>query len=115
VNLGIVLRWTDPNNWYKAFIDGQHLTILRDIKGTMSVLAQANVVTSAGVAQTLLFRSFGTLLCAKVWPSDTPEPQNWMLSTRDKTFSTGQFGIRVFEQPHTEITILSFKATAVSP
>ena len=27
--LGIVLRWTDDNNYYKAFINGANLTILR--------------------------------------------------------------------------------------
>jgi len=37
-----------------------------------------------------------------------------LLMTNDNTFSTGQFGIRVSEQPTTVITIMSFNATAAS-
>ncbi len=114
VNLGTVLRWTDTNNFYKAFIDGNHLSILKSVNGQTLILKQTNVTTRAGVAQTLRFRSLGTMLFAKVWPSDTTEPQNWMLVVDDQTFTTGQFGIRVFEQPTTVITITSFNAITSS-
>jgi hypothetical protein len=50
------------------------------------------------------------MLFAKVWPSGTTEPQNWMLVVDDQTFTTGQFGIRVLEQPTTVITITAFNA-----
>jgi hypothetical protein len=114
VNLGTVLRWTDLNNFYKAFIDGNHLSILKSVNGQTSILKQMDVTTSAGVAQTLRFRSLGTMLFAKVWPSGTTEPQNWMLVVGDQTFTTGQFGIRVFAQPTTMITITSFNAITAS-
>jgi serine/threonine protein kinase len=110
MNFGVVLRWTDTNNYYKAFIDGNHLSILRSVNGQTSILKQMDVTTSAGVAQTLRFRSLGTMLFAKAWPSGATEPQNWMVFTDDITFSNGQFGIRVFEQPTTVITITSFSA-----
>jgi hypothetical protein len=113
-NLGAVLRWTDTNNFYKAFIDGNHLSILRSVNGQTSILKQIDIQTSAGVAQTLRFLSLGTMLFAKVWPSGTTEPQNWMLVADDQTFTTGQFGIRVFEQPTTVITITSFTAITSS-
>jgi hypothetical protein len=114
VNLGAVLRWKDTNNWYKAFIDGNHLSILKSVNGQNSVLKQMDVKTTAGVAQTLRFRSLGTMLFAKVWPSGTTEPQNWMLVVDDQTLTTGQFGTRVFEQPNTVITITSFNAITAS-
>jgi hypothetical protein len=114
VNLGTVLRWTDPNNWYKAFIDGNHLGILKSVKGKTSIIKQIDVQTNAGTAQTLRFQSLGTMLFAKVWPSGTTEPQKWMIIVDDQTFTTGQFGIRVLEQPATVITIMSFNATTAS-
>jgi serine/threonine protein kinase len=112
--LGVILRWSDTNNWYKAVIDGQQLGILKSVDGKVSVISQINVKTSNGVAQTLRFRSLGTMLSAKVWPSGTTEPQNWMLIANDSSLSTGQFGIRVAEQSTTVITILSFNATTAS-
>ena len=114
VNLGIVLRWTDTNNWYKAFFDGNQLVILRNVNQQKTTIAHRDVKTRAGVMQTLRFRSIGAMLSAKVWPSGTPEPQKWLLMTNDNTFSTGQFGIRVSEQPTTVITIMSFNATAAN-
>lgn len=114
VNLGVVLRWTDTNNWYKAFIDGTHLGILKSVNGQSTIVKQVDIQTTAGVAQTLRFRSVGTMLSAKVWPSGTTEPQKWMIVTDDHTFSTGQFGIRVFEATATVITIASFTAKTAS-
>jgi len=114
VNLGTVLRWRDTNNWYKAFIGGNQLSILKSVNGKPTIIVQTNVKTDPGVAQTLRFRVFGTTLFAKVWPSATTEPQKWMLVADDHTFATGQFGIRVFEQPTTVITITSFNAATAA-
>src|SRR5262249_26836134 len=95
VNLGIVLRWTDTNNWYKAFIDGTQLVIIKNKTGqaTPTTIAHMDAKSTAGIAQTLRFRALGTMLFAKTWPSGSAEPPNWMLVADDHTFSTGQFGI----------------------
>jgi hypothetical protein len=114
VNLGVVLRWADSNNWYKALIDGNNLIILKSVHGKISTVKQVAAKTSAGIAQTLRFRSVGVMFFAKVWPSNTTEPEGWTLVASDTTFSAGQCGIRVFVQPATVITVLSFEATAVS-
>src|SRR5262249_27023513 len=87
VNFGAVLRWTNPNNWYKAFIDGNQLAILRNVNGQKQTIAHMDVQTSAGVTQTIRFRSVGAMLFAKAWPGGTPEPQKWLVIT-DNTFST---------------------------
>jgi serine/threonine protein kinase len=113
VDLGIVLRWIDRDNWYKAYIDGTHLVILRDFKGDKRIIQSKDVSTSLGDVQTLRFHSFGTKLLAKVWPKDEKEP-DWMITVDDPTFSTGRFGIRVSEQPTTVITITHFTATIAS-
>src|SRR6266566_2349570 len=36
-NFGDVLRWTDGNNWYKAYIDGAHLIIQKKVAGTATM------------------------------------------------------------------------------
>src|SRR5436305_6681243 len=48
-NLGVVLRWTDPNNWYKALIDGNSLVILKSVNGKVSTVKQVAVKTRAGI------------------------------------------------------------------
>jgi hypothetical protein len=112
VNLGIALRRTDVNNLYKAYIDGNRLYILRIVNGQPTVLSQKPVPTSEGVPQQLRFRAFGTTLFAKVWRQGTTEPQDWMITANDNTFSTGQFGIRVVEQASTTISVTFFSAKA---
>ena len=72
------------------------------------------VATQAGVLQRLRFSALGTTLSAKVWPNTANEPQDWMLTVDDHTFTTGRFGIRVVEQPATVITIISFNAVKAS-
>ncbi|HKV56659.1 MAG TPA: hypothetical protein VJO32_00195, partial [Ktedonobacteraceae bacterium] len=38
-NFGDVLRWTNGNNWYKAFIDGASLIIQKKVNGATTILA----------------------------------------------------------------------------
>ena len=110
VNLGITLRWQNPNNWYKAYVDGNQLFIVKWVNQQPTTLKQMTVPVSEGVAQKLRFRSFGTTLFAKVWPNNKNEPNDWMITADDHSFTTGQFGIRVLEQPATVISITSFSA-----
>ena len=115
VNLGIVLRWTDSQNWYKALVDGKHLSILRSVNGQVVTLKQIDAQTSEGVPLRLRFRSTFTTVFAKVWSSGTNEPLDWQVTVDDQTFFTGRFGIRVVEQPTTVITITLIRATIASP
>lgn len=113
-NFGVVLRWIDPNNWYKAYIDGKSLTILKTINGKASIIQQTAIPAKAGVAQTIRFRALGTTLFAKTWQSNTPEPQDWAMVVDDHALTNGQFGIRVIVDPATTVTIMSFNATIAS-
>ena len=47
-NLGAVVRWGDPNNWYKAYIDGQNLVVQKRIAGTATVLGEVGFSARAG-------------------------------------------------------------------
>jgi len=68
-NLGAVLRWTDANNWYKAYIDGTNLVIQMNVNGTLTTLARAPFAATAVTSYTLRFNVVGTALSAKVWPA----------------------------------------------
>src|SRR5439155_19563160 len=45
-NCGDTLRWTDGNNWYKAYIDGGSLIIQKKVSGTTTLLASKPFVAT---------------------------------------------------------------------
>jgi streptogramin lyase len=111
-NFGNVLRWTDGNNWYKAYIDGANFYIQKKVNGTTSFLASVPFTATAGTSYTLHFRAVGTTLTANVWPSSATEPSGWMLTTTDSALSSGYCGVRLLTQAGTA-TITSFQAKAL--
>jgi hypothetical protein len=113
-NLGVVLRWSDANNWYKALIDNANLTILKRANGQGEVLSSVPFKAQDNTPYSLRFRAVGATLYAKVWPSNMPEPTNWMLTATDTALSTGQAGVRVLVQSDTVIKVALFQATAAS-
>ncbi|HLZ55674.1 MAG TPA: hypothetical protein VKR06_01900 [Ktedonosporobacter sp.] len=113
-NLGVVLRWTDTNNWYKALIDGDNLSILKRVNGTTTTLKSVPFPAQGGVTYSIRFRAVGATLYSRAWRSDTTEPTKWLLTTNDISFTTGQVGVRVVLQNGIEIRITSFMATTAS-
>jgi hypothetical protein len=111
VNLGVVLRYQDPDNWYKAFIDGKHLTVLKNVQAKSTTLASVAFVAQDDQSYSLRFRVVGDMLFARVWPSGTPEPAAWMITIADTTFQSGQVGIRVVLRPGLTVAVTSFAAT----
>lgn len=114
VNLGVVLRWGDTNNWYKALINGTQLSVLRRAQGVTTALGSAPFQAQGGVTYSLRFRAVGATLFARAWPSTMPEPTTWMVTTTDTTFTTGQVGVRVVIQPTSIVKVVSFTATTAS-
>jgi len=96
--VGAVLRWTDGNNWYKAYIDGANLVIQKKVNGTTTVLHQIPFASQAGTSYTLRFNVVGSTLSAKVWQMGSPEPGAWMLTAADSTFQSGRCGLRTLVQ-----------------
>ncbi|GCE31127.1 hypothetical protein KDA_66110 [Dictyobacter alpinus] len=111
VNLGVVLRWTNGQNWYKALIDGQHLSILKRVNGTSTQVRSVGFDAQNDKLYSIRFRAIGAMLFAKVWRSNSPEPNNWQISISDPELKTGQAGLRVVVQPTTVISITSFIVT----
>jgi len=113
-NLGVLVRWTDGNHWYKALIDGTHLTILLRNGGTSETIASMPFTAQGNMSYTLRFRAAGATLSARVWQTGTPEPQNWMITVTDTTLTTGRVGLRVVLHDTNMIDITSFVANTVN-
>src|SRR5713226_801391 len=111
-NLGAVLRWTNGNNWYKAYIDGTNLVVQKRVNGVYTILKQVPFAATAGTSYTLLSSAVGSTLSAKVWQTGTPEPGTWMVTATDSTFQAGYCGLRILVQNGAVAQITAFTALA---
>jgi hypothetical protein len=114
VNLGVVLRWQDTNDWYKVLIDGTRLRMLRNFQGTTDTLGSVPFNAQGGRLYDLRFRALGAMLLAKVWLAGTQQPATWMIVTSDHALNTGQSGIRVVMLRNTIVTVKSFQDTMIN-
>lgn len=115
VNLGVVLRWTDTNNWYKALIDGTNLQILSRVNGVTTSLALMPFPAKGGVTYNLRFRVTGANLFARAWQNGQPEPATWMLTVANTALTQGMGGVRVLVQTATVVRVTSFLETSIGP
>jgi streptogramin lyase len=111
-NIGDVLRWTDGNNWYKAYIDGSSLIMQKKVSGVTTILASVPFSAAAGSAYTIHFRVVGATLTANVWASAGAEPGGWMVTASDSTLTSGYCGMRLLTQSGTA-TVTSFQAKSL--
>jgi len=111
-NFGDVLRWTDGNNWYKAYIDGSSLILQKKVNGVTTILASVPFAASAGTSYTIHFRVVGSILTANVWASSGNEPSGWMVTASDTTFTSGYCGMRFLTQGGSA-TVTSFQAKSL--
>ncbi len=111
-NIGALLRWTDGNNWYKAYIDGANLVIQKKVNGSTMVLNETAFAAQSGISYTLRFSVAGSALSAKAWQVGSSEPGNWMATATDSTFQSGYCGLRILVQNGTVAQITAFTAIA---
>jgi hypothetical protein len=109
VNMGAVLRWVDANNWYKALIDGSKLQLLKRVNGRTTSLGSVPFSAQGGTSYTLRFRAVGAALSVKVWRSNQPEPNAWMLTAMDTMLSNGSGGLRFLMQNNSVVKVTSFR------
>ena len=114
VNIGAAVRWNDPNNWYKALIDGTQLSIIKHINGVGKSLASVPFLAHAGIVYSIRIRAQGTTLSAKVWPTTTAQPANWMLVISDTSLASGRGGIRIVEQKDAIVRVSTFLETTIT-
>jgi hypothetical protein len=113
-NLGSVARWMDTNNWYKAYLDGSQLVLLKSSGGMQTRLAAVPFAAQANRFYNLRFRVQGDRLAARAWPVGTAEPSQWQVSARDETFQSGFGGLRLVVTSTTTITISAFQELALT-
>jgi len=113
-NLGAILRWANADTFYKAYIDGQQLILLKSVNGQMTHLVSVPFRAFAHTFYDLRFRAQGTTLFARAWPQNAPEPAQWMITAQDATLQTGLGGLRVFAEPANIFTITAFQETTIS-
>ena len=111
-NMGAVLRWTDGNNWYKAYIDGTHLVIQKRVNGSTTILNETPFTAQAGISYNLRFRAVGSTLAAKVWQTGNAEPDIWRATATDNTFQSGRCGLRIQVQSGITVHMTAFIATS---
>ncbi len=114
VNIGAAVRWNDPNNWYKALIDGTQLSIIKHINGIGKSLASVPFLAHAGIVYSIRVRAQGTMFSAKVWPTTTAEPANWMIVISDTSLASGRGGIRIVVQKDATVRVSAFLETTSS-
>lgn len=112
-NMGLVLRWMDSNNWYKAYIDGNQLIVLKRVAGVTTVLKAVAFPALSGKSYALRFRAVGSMLAAKVWPTGQAEPAMWMVTATDTALSSGFGGLRLLLQNNVVAQMTLFTEQAV--
>jgi streptogramin lyase len=111
-NFGDVLRWSDGNNWYKAFIDGSSLIIQKKVAGATTILASVPFAATTATSYSIHFRVVGQTLAANAWAASGSEPAGWMATAGDSTLTSGYCGMRFLTQSGTA-TVTSFLAKSL--
>jgi len=114
VNFGVVLRWTDDNNWYKALLDGTHLNVLKRVNGQTTTLKSIRFTAQTDRVYIVRFRAIGAMLFAKAWRVDQVEPNRWLTITSDNALASGRVGVRVVVSPTTVINVTAFTAMSAT-
>jgi len=113
-SVGAVVRYSGPNVWDKASLDGTQIAIIQHSPQGNVLLASVPFAASAGTMYSIRFRSNGQALDAKAWASGTPEPPDWMIHATDTRLHSGVAGIRVILAPNAIVRVTSFVAQSVS-
>lgn len=112
-NMGAVLRWTNAQNWYTAYIDGTNLVIAKKVGGVSKKLSTLPFTAATGGAYTLLFSVVGSTLSASVWPAGSTPPSSWMVTTTDTSLTSGMCGLHVVVQNGVTTSFNAFQATSL--
>ena len=104
-NLGAVLRFSDKGDYYKAFLDGAQLVLMKRVAGKATQLVAVPFGARAGVAYSIRFRARGTQLLARAWLTSAAEPGAWMVTATDGSLAQGLGGLRALLEPGTVVRV----------
>ncbi len=83
--MGAVLHWKDTTHWYKVYLNGESLVLIkRDASQTLQ-LGSVPFPAQPGLRYSLLVQVRGTVFLAKAWPASESEPANWDLRVADQS------------------------------
>jgi hypothetical protein len=111
-NIGVVLRWTDSNDWYAMLLTGNTLQLVKDVQGTRSVLASRHFTLKLHAAYIFLFFMPGSQLYARIWQASASEPTGWQLTASDSSLSTGYGGVFMQGQAGTNVQVTAIRVEA---
>lgn len=113
-NLGAVLRWQDDFDWYKAYIDGTQLLLVKDVAGILTLLNAVSFTAAANTSYTLRFGIEGSQLFARVWAAGQIEPLTWMIQATDTSIASGSGGLRLIVENGAQAAITMFVETSLN-
>ncbi len=108
-HIGVLLRWNNDQNYYKAYADGTNLNLLKRVNGQGGLGQKHPFSAQPNTLYTLRFQVIGTTLRAKVWQADNPEPGNWMVTANDTSFTSGIGGLRPNLAQNATLNVISFQ------
>jgi hypothetical protein len=110
--LGAMLHWTNANNYYRVYMSGTNLVLVKKVAGVISVLKQTPFSATAGAFYNIRFRIVGTTLYTKAWQTGVTEPANWTQTVNDTSLASGFCGLYIQVQTGTSVVMTSFQASA---
>lgn len=109
--VGVALRYSSANSFYRAFVDGGSLWLSKSVNGAVTKLNSVPFTAKANTTYNIRFSVKGSTLFAKIWQTSAPEPASWMVTTTDTSLSTaGNAAIRVVLQAGVTVSITLFQA-----
>lgn len=108
-HIGVLLRWSDDQNYYKAYADGNNLNLLKRVNGQGGLGQKSPFQAQPGTLYTIRFQVIGTTLRAKVWQAGNAEPVNWMVTANDTSFASGIGGLRPNLAQNITLSVASFQ------
>lgn len=105
-NMGEVLEYAGATRWYKLYLDGESLVLIKRDAAHTFQLGSFPFPARPGLRYNLLAQVRGAVFLAKVWPADSPVPANWELRVADPsaTWSSGYSGVRMYFASRDTIT-----------
>ena len=93
--IGFALRWNNDNSYYKAYLDGQNLFLIKRLDANNAVtLGFVGSQAQPGTFYSMRFRVIGTSVQVRERQSGSQEPGEWQIEVNDRTFTSGYAGLR---------------------
>lgn len=92
-DMGLYLRFTDQNNYYRIFCGKSLFKIDKKVAGTTTNVASTSFSPVNGTFYWMRVRMVGTSMMGKIWTSGSAEPGSWTWSATDSSLASGYVGL----------------------